>query len=766
MVFVATTVQALQVPDWLSIPGRVTIWMFFGISGYAIASGFIHDQHKNVLTGYPQYALRRICRIFPIFWLTSLIAIALLLWREMPLPFDFSGGIRKLLALHWAPDYKLMTAFWTLSIWVQFYLIAPFIVAAIIFSRRFGGVVAFGLWLILVITLGNDPDNRSVIAALQHFLAGMFVARIKFEPETRRLLSIPFFWPFAIAVGIVSLSIASTYFHNDILRFWNFRGGLLADLAIVALLLAHCSIEQRDYKSNVITRALMIAGILSYGVYAWHGLLLTYFPLFSEKMVFLSMASLMLAYLSFITLERPLIVWSRRQNQLTTGSRALADITAERIEATLAYGTGILNSFSDRTEELRQKLLPAIIVYLVFGTIAATVFANQPNHAMQLIGRGFHFLNIASGAYLVVIVIGLGATAYIALTGMLFLLDKLTGIRLPYIIFLNVLFLFAGAVVVVRHRHLVTKTLIAIVVVSGAIMFLQVAGVGEWTQALTTHGFISDTLSLSKAPEPTLFVSYLDTAANFLQGRPAGLFHANQFASLIVVVTLALTMAQSGKRSMLLDTLVCVTAVLTMAKVVILALILLAGYFFLFTGQDGKRIAFRFGFLSAAALAAYAVLFPGLIQVYLFSGQTIWVSIFARVLELGSMVFAWDIGDQQTVVSELSNRFKAKIYYDQHFETAQTLPTPGNDKSALPPLLRSAPIILSGMAIGFMIVASNARIRKSLYDWFRLNISTESTTVLIALASFCLAANFLDAQIFWFFVGFAVPLLRLHAPDK
>ncbi len=293
------------IPDWMNVPGRISVWMFFGISGYVIGYGFFRGRHQFSGSGLQTFALRRMARILPIFWTLSLVAVALLLWRGEPLPFDWFEGFKQLFAFKWRHDYSLVGVFWTLGIEVQFYLIAPLICYAILSSPQRGPFVIIAVWTFLVLALGSDPDNRTTIAAMQHFLAGMFIARISNLPGTEGLLDSPVLRTLALIIGLASLAVASRLYHNDEVLFWSYRGGLLTDLAIASLLFAHCSFERLKIEPNGITKIFLVLGVLSYGLYAWHGLLLIYFPWFHNSLFATFLASMVLAFLSYKFVERP-----------------------------------------------------------------------------------------------------------------------------------------------------------------------------------------------------------------------------------------------------------------------------------------------------------------------------------------------------------------------------------------------------------------------------------------------------------------------------
>jgi peptidoglycan/LPS O-acetylase OafA/YrhL len=57
----------------VNIPGRTTVWVFFGISGYVIAYGFLHGRYLLDGPGLKHFYLNRFLRIYPLFALLSVL---------------------------------------------------------------------------------------------------------------------------------------------------------------------------------------------------------------------------------------------------------------------------------------------------------------------------------------------------------------------------------------------------------------------------------------------------------------------------------------------------------------------------------------------------------------------------------------------------------------------------------------------------------------------------------------------------------------------
>lgn len=109
----------------VNIPGRVAIWIFFGISGYVIAYGFLHKRYLLDGPGLKHFYLNRFLRIYPLFLLLSVLG-----WLTMWLgsgtnPLEWGDLPGQFFGLQFNHAYKLNGLFWTLGLEIQFYAIAP-----------------------------------------------------------------------------------------------------------------------------------------------------------------------------------------------------------------------------------------------------------------------------------------------------------------------------------------------------------------------------------------------------------------------------------------------------------------------------------------------------------------------------------------------------------------------------------------------------------------------------------------------------------------
>lgn len=126
---------------------------------------------------------------------------------------------------------------------------------------------------------------------------------------TNRLLRI---YPLFICILIsISLLIASNFlYHKNQAIFWSSDGVLLIDTLILMLIMAHGSIAQGTPKNKTYLICAFL-GTLSYGIYAWHPLLMRFIdniqvqPFYISISILILLITIVIATISFKVIEIP-----------------------------------------------------------------------------------------------------------------------------------------------------------------------------------------------------------------------------------------------------------------------------------------------------------------------------------------------------------------------------------------------------------------------------------------------------------------------------
>lgn len=341
--------------------GFVCVDFFFVISGFVLFLPTCLNQGE--FGPLRPYAIRRVARIVPLYW-ASLVVLVLALPLLTTEPSAFERRAENLalhlpflqhsvgLALDLPEGFVVNGVVWTLTLEVLYYAMLPLVAAA--FFRRpalwtalFVAVsLAWRYWVTTVVdaTSAEDPSRLSFILIAQiptylpHFALGMAAAviyarvRDRMNGRTQRVGtalmatgSLGILWS-SHELGVDELmKTASPYSHHTatmvvVVGF---------TMVLLGVVLAH-PWAQRTIDNPVVRKL----GDISYGLYLWHCLVIGFcvttlqLPLggagaFVAKLAVVLTATIALAWISHVTIERPAIEWARRRTaaRRATGPR-------------------------------------------------------------------------------------------------------------------------------------------------------------------------------------------------------------------------------------------------------------------------------------------------------------------------------------------------------------------------------------------------------------------------------------------------------------
>lgn len=245
--------------------GYAGVDVFFVISGFIMAT--VAAGNFGSTPAALNFLFRRAMRIFPLYWLCTLVVIVLLLVRPASLDAAFfeKGLVRSLLLLP-QEDGPLLVVGWTLTFELFFYTMTAVALAFGSSRRASTMILAWAAVLVLVLLLAtpaNGPWWRLLTSPLTlEFLAGAWVG-----VHWRKLPDI-LAWP-AAAIGVAWMVAASLllselpgYGQSDGVRVIAF--GLPAALLIAGL--AHMEGSGRILPKGPMVRL----GDASYSLYLTH----------------------------------------------------------------------------------------------------------------------------------------------------------------------------------------------------------------------------------------------------------------------------------------------------------------------------------------------------------------------------------------------------------------------------------------------------------------------------------------------------------------
>jgi Predicted acyltransferases len=345
--------------------GRLTVFLFFAVSGYLIAGPFLRALLDGTeLPELRTYAARRIARIVPAYWvaLTALLVLGL---ANTPPPVTVLGIVDHYLLIHSQvpPDpASIYPVAWTLGIEAMFYLLVPLLAVGI---RRITRAPVSHLWIIAgigVLTVGSIALQLATYTRVIPFSGWSTVVQYSlpsqfmfFSPgmlfwvlEHRRLevarrpmpqLSDLALWP-------LMLGAAALWFGSMYLFIGTSTPPVLSSVGFViasafTLALARC----RRQTTSIVGRGFAWVGLVSYGLYLWHwiamhailvwrGVILkdAGLPGWAGATALLLMISLPIAGVSWYKLELPAMRLARRlaPSRRADGSGAPLEVQRSR----------------------------------------------------------------------------------------------------------------------------------------------------------------------------------------------------------------------------------------------------------------------------------------------------------------------------------------------------------------------------------------------------------------------------------------------------
>jgi peptidoglycan/LPS O-acetylase OafA/YrhL len=337
---------------WYDVPIITTatgVWLFFGISGYVITRPFVDRllQDRPLPASGP-YLLRRALRIFPLYWL-ALTAVIVITGAPGTAAWQFPVHYLLLNNLVSGREEALFSVAWTLTLEVIFYLVVPLLAVAVSrwrprLSAERLALLVIGSWLAsiaftAVADLHGDDKvglwlRGSFPAMWQMFCPGILLAiapHVRADAGRRWLVELPR-RPAGIALMAALLIPAAVLAAAAPLGGGVVVYQLLVDATRPLFALGFgiaiaAAIASRPWGGSGRTgRWLLALGLVSYGIYLLHAVLLTLFldhrgavparttstAAYALHIALLAAVTVPLAIISWRWLEQPLIALGRR----------------------------------------------------------------------------------------------------------------------------------------------------------------------------------------------------------------------------------------------------------------------------------------------------------------------------------------------------------------------------------------------------------------------------------------------------------------------
>jgi peptidoglycan/LPS O-acetylase OafA/YrhL len=313
--------------------GELGVTIFFVISGYLITKLLVLEREKTGRISLKDFYLRRIFRIFPVFYLYIIVIISLKLFFIPTLFENYSiVGLAALYLWNYAHVFNFRASpsdnafsifghFWSLAIEEQFYLLWPIM----LIKLNMGTLKKLVIGIILitpfirVATYFFVPERRGnadmmiLEAGGNSILIGCLGALIEktnfFKEKILRIISnnglICFF--------AIFLFIISPFLWLYLRRSYSMPIGNEINSICIILLLFWCVNIQSKVSDFLNSKVLIQIGLLSYSIYIWQQLFMngkTHF--WFNKFPLNIFLALIVAVISYYLVEKPILRLKKR----------------------------------------------------------------------------------------------------------------------------------------------------------------------------------------------------------------------------------------------------------------------------------------------------------------------------------------------------------------------------------------------------------------------------------------------------------------------
>lgn len=248
-----------------------------------------------------------------------MISAFVLLNNTNVFPITLNNMFKELFMIQFNHSYLLNGVFWTLGIEMQYYLIAPMIAFIIVRILKKSSLLIITVYFILVLIvpfsyyfLNWSYDSRNLFGNLSHFFIGMVAC------ELLNNLKIKILFKYGLIALFILIFVTNILYHINPFIYYNFIGHFFVDLIILNLIFLHAEFKhQNSLKFRILDKYNVISffaktGVISYGIYAWHPLLLKYLPENFKSIWFVFLTTWGTSYLSFQFFEEKIIKWNKK----------------------------------------------------------------------------------------------------------------------------------------------------------------------------------------------------------------------------------------------------------------------------------------------------------------------------------------------------------------------------------------------------------------------------------------------------------------------
>ncbi len=281
--------------------GDLGVTFFFVLSGFLITYLLMSEKYQKGEIDIKKFYVRRLLRIWPVYFLTILIAVWVLpffvelMGLRDKLPFDIFSGLQSYpwyvffvgnfnMFLNTPPSVTL-AILWSISVEEQFYLLWPLVVKFI--KRKYLIVLLASVILVSIIYRFNNAYDYNTVEystfsvmsdiAIGCIVAWLFVEKNKIILWVKSLSRLKSFLFCYLTLTVLVLSRSFIY---DVDPEWARRALIAIEPVVFAILfsfiIARLALLRDRFAlgQNPIQKILIYLGRISYGLYCYHMIVL------------------------------------------------------------------------------------------------------------------------------------------------------------------------------------------------------------------------------------------------------------------------------------------------------------------------------------------------------------------------------------------------------------------------------------------------------------------------------------------------------------
>ena len=298
--------------------GYLGVDVFFVISGYLI-TGIIYSKSLVGKFSIKDFYIRRVRRILPLVLLITVVALIVGVFKMLPDDLEnlaqsiiatnfFGNNILAVLTTknYWdvVNEFKPLMHTWSLGVEEQFYMVYPFLFMVLIkFGKKPILFFLFSLTVSSMIIFFIEPKEYLKFYLIPYrffeLSIGGIVAIVLHNKLIKHNFSVVLILLLLVLLGVSKLNISDSV-------------ALIGTVIVTVLFLISDNSTTRIASLLLENRLVVFIGLLSYSLYMWHQVILSYARYFvferigGEELCYISALILVTSMLSYYLVERPM----------------------------------------------------------------------------------------------------------------------------------------------------------------------------------------------------------------------------------------------------------------------------------------------------------------------------------------------------------------------------------------------------------------------------------------------------------------------------